>query len=165
MNIDILNLTEAQISALSYAQRLALYEGQQKKDELTKELETARENAKLSLIALGTARSDMLHYKYLALEEDYEQAVDLLAKQTLDNIESAPSDGETTTVTQTEYSYPSSPNYSLSYPDRFVAVRLYYMAIDDPTERYSAFLSDTLAKEYLGEYYTTMKYYLKSFVS
>lgn len=165
MNIDILNLTEAQISALSYAQRRALYEGQQKKDELTKELTTARENAKLALIALGTARSDMLHYKYLELEEDYEQAVDILAKQTLDNIESAPADGDTTTVTQTEYSYPTSPNYSLSYPDRFAAVKAYYMTIENPTARYSAFLSDTLAGEYLGEYYTTMKYYLKSFTS
>lgn len=164
MNIDILNLTEAQIAALSYAQRKILYEGQQKKDELTQKLEKEMENAKLLLIAQGVARSDMLSYKYLALEEDYEQAVEILAKQTLEGMEAAPADGDVTTVTQTEYSYPTNPNYSLSYPDRFAAVKTYYMKMEDAEERYAAFLADTLAKSYLGEYYYTMKYYLKSFI-
>jgi len=164
MNIDILNLTDAQIAALSYAQRKVLYEGQQKKDKLTCQLEEDRKNAELLLIAMGTARSDMLHYKYLSLEKDYEQAVSILAKQTLEDMEAAPADGTVTTVTQTEYSYPDSPNYSLSYPDRFVAVKAYYMKTEDAEARYAAFLADTLAKTYLGEYYSTMKYYLKSFI-
>lgn len=164
MNIDILSLTEAQLAALSYTQRGILYEGQQKKDELTAQLIKDREEAKLSLIALGTARSDMLHYKYVALDEDYEQAVQLLAKKTLEAMESAPADGTVSTVTTTEYSYPDSPDYSLSYPDRFAAVRVYYMKIEDATERYSTFLEDKLAKTYLGEYYYTMRYYLKSFL-
>lgn len=164
MNIDILNLTDAQINALSYAQRRILYEGQQKKDALTTQLLKDRENAKLSLIALGTARSDMLSYKYVALDEAYEQAVQLLAQQTLENMETAETDGDISTVTTEDYSYPDSPDYSLSYPDRFAVVRTYYMKTEDPIERYSAFLADDVARDYLGEYYYTMRYYLKSFL-
>jgi len=164
MKIDILNLTDAQINALSYSQRRILYEGQQKKDELTAQLLKDREKVKLSLIALGIARSDMLNYKYVALDEEYEQAVQLLAKQTLEDMESAPADGDISTVTPSEYSYPNSPDYSLDYPDRFAVVRVYYMQTEDANERYTAFLADSVARDYLGEYYYTMRYYLKSFL-
>lgn len=173
MNIDIINFTEAQYATLNYEQRKILYAAQEKKNALQKQLDTDRENAKLQLIANGTARSNMLSLLYLELGDEYDRAVSDLRTVTLDAIVNAidPSDssGDTTegssSVETNEVVYnPSNPDNSLSYADRFRLVKEYYMQIEDPAQRYTAFLGDSVAEDYLGEYYFTMKYYLESFL-
>lgn len=174
MNIDIIVFTEAQYATLNYEQRKILYAAQEKKNAMQKQLETDRENAKLQLIANGTARSNMLSLLYLELEDEYDRAVSDLRTVTLDAIVSAidPSDssgddteGTGSSVETSEVVYdPSNPDYSLSYADRFRLVKEYYMKIEDPERRYAAFLEDPAAEDYLGEYYSTMKYYLESFL-
>ena len=47
-------------------------------------------------------------------------------------------------------------DYSLSYNDRYVIVRDYYMAISDPNERMALYSQDDVAKKYLSSYYGTL---------
>ena len=62
------------------------------------------------------------------------------------------------------YSYPENPNYYLPYNERFLIVRNYYMnRTSDPNARLAAFQGDTLAREYLGEYYATLHDLLASY--
>ena len=62
------------------------------------------------------------------------------------------------------YRYPENPNYNLSPSQRFLVVRNYYMqATDDPDARLQAYAMDTLARQYLGEYYTTLYDLLASY--
>ena len=55
------------------------------------------------------------------------------------------------------YRYPQNPNYTLTYSERFLVVRNYYMEqTSDPNARLKAYGMDTLAKSYLGQFYQTL---------
>ncbi len=164
MNIDVLNLTEAQLNALSYDQKEALYKGQEQKNAMVRKLEKNKNAVLLNLIALGAARSNALKNKTLELTEEYEKELEELQIITLNAILQADSTGGGT-VEEEEYAYDkTSPDYSLETLDRFVAVKEYYMSVENPLDRYEEFLNDTAVKDYLGEYYSTMDYYLRSFI-
>jgi hypothetical protein len=47
-------------------------------------------------------------------------------------------------------------DYSLSYNERYVIVRDYYMSIDDANERLTLYSADEVAKAYLNQYYSTL---------
>jgi hypothetical protein len=55
-------------------------------------------------------------------------------------------------------------DYSLSYLDRYILVRDYYMSIEDSSERMALYKADTTAKNYLGSYYTSLYEYLSQYV-
>jgi len=170
LKIDVLSFTDAQWKALTYAQREIIYAAQRKKNDMARKFNTEKRNAVLQLLAGGTARSSIMENKIAELLEEYEEDLLALADSTYDAMENAAGkeaetsggagsvnyDEDDVITKQSVYS-PSSPDYSLSYEDRFYAVRQYYMSISDATKRYNSFLSDSVAKEYLGEYYLTMK--------
>ena len=55
------------------------------------------------------------------------------------------------------YRYPENPNYNLTPSQRFLVVRNYYMqSTEDPDARLAAYAKDTLARQYLGEFYVTL---------
>lgn len=165
MKIDIINLTDAQFNNLSYEQRKVLYEAQEKKNEMEEKLAEDMLSAKLSLIALGTARSDMLNMVYMKLSDEYDNKVQNLAYITLDAMSNAGGESSSAPTTSEEKVYDkTNPDYTLSAQERFSAVKKYYSAIEDPEERYEEFCADTAVKGYLGEYYDTMDFYLKSFL-
>ncbi len=63
------------------------------------------------------------------------------------------------------YSYPENPNYNLTFSQRFLIVRDYYMHVTtDPKARLDAYAMDTLARVYLGEYYQTLYELLASYI-
>lgn len=169
MNIDVLHFTEAQWNVLNYDQRKIVYDAQAEKNKLQKKLESDKESAKLMLIANGTARSTLLDAMINELIEAYEAEVKDLAEITYDSVANAESSssggGGISGSDPTAVAYdPSSPDYSLDALDRFRAVKEYYMAIEGAEVRLNAFLADTTAKDYLGEYYSTMLSYLESFL-
>ena len=47
-------------------------------------------------------------------------------------------------------------DYSLSYSERYVIVRDYYLAIADPAERMALYTADEVAKRYLDSYYGSL---------
>lgn len=62
------------------------------------------------------------------------------------------------------YRYPENPNYNLTYSQRFLVVRAYYMGVtSDADARLQAFAMDSLARSYLGEYYQTLYDLLASY--
>ena len=75
----------------------------------------------------------------------------------------------TISVYQTSDSYSASPgyivDYELSYLERYILVRDYYLAIEDPAERLVLYRADTVAQSYLGNYYTTLYNYLSTLTS
>ncbi len=174
MNIDVINLTEEQLQALSYEQRKAVYEAQEKKDERLSQLEEDKEDAKLSLIARGMARSGMLDLVYQKLDDEYAAWEEALVYVLLDTITSlgtssvsvlslsaASSEEEETEEEETDgFSY----DESLSFSERYEAMKAYFLAVEDPEERYALFLAEDGAEEYLGEYYLTLKEYLQTFL-
>ena len=51
----------------------------------------------------------------------------------------------------------ANPNYNLTPSQRFLVVRNYYMqSTEDPDARLAAYAQDTLARQYLGEFYVTL---------
>ena len=55
---------------------------------------------------------------------------------------------------------PYRVDYSLSYVDRYIIVRDYYLTIPDPRERLEKYRTDMVAFDYLGSYYGTLFNYL-----
>jgi hypothetical protein len=56
---------------------------------------------------------------------------------------------------------PYTVDYALSYEDRYLIVRDYYLTnYSEATERWTEFKKDTIAPNYLGEYYATLHDYL-----
>ena len=47
-------------------------------------------------------------------------------------------------------------DYSLTYSERYVIVRDYYLSIEDPDERMTLYAADGVAKNYLSSYYKTL---------
>ena len=63
------------------------------------------------------------------------------------------------------YRYPDNPNYELSYSQRYIVVYDYYMHVtDNPSVRLNSYTADSLARSYLGEYYSTLYSVLASYI-
>ena len=54
-------------------------------------------------------------------------------------------------------------DYELSYLERYILVRDYYLSIEDPAERMALYAADEVAQNYLDHYYTTLYNYLSTF--
>lgn len=107
----------------------------------------------------------MLNMVYMRLSDEYDEKVQNLAYVTLDAMSNAGGESSAAPSQPEEKSYDkNNPDYALSPEERFRIVKKYYSDIEDPTERYEAFCADTAVKGYLGEYYDTMDFYLKSFL-
>lgn len=176
MYIDVLIFTDDQWAALDYDQRQVVYAAQKEKNERLKKFNVDWNNAYLSLIANGMARSSFAEEKKQALLDEYEKDVRIIADSAYDkiaNIAGGSTAGSSGTIIYDSNSVvppdsvydPASPDLSLSYADRFYVVREYYMKISSPTERLRLFFADTTVKGYLGEYYRTMMRLLRSYAN
>lgn len=155
MVIDIVDLTSSEYSDLSSLQLAMVRTAQAKKDEILANAAAEKEGKFLLMLANNVARSSALQDEYDAIDARAEREI-AVVKEDLEYqlaYESLFSEGNENGV----YSYPANPNYNLTYSQRFLVVREYYMnATDDPDARLQAFAMDTLAKSYLGEYYQTL---------
>ncbi len=162
MTIDIIDLTQEEYADLSGVQLAMVTAAQAKKNELLADAEKKKTEILFSLLEENVARSSFL--------EDRQEEIDLQAQQQIEVVkadllyqlayDTIASEGNESGP----YRYPENPNYNLAYPQRFLAVRSYYMDVtDDPDARLQAYSMDTLARAYLGEYYQTLYELLASY--
>ena len=153
MTIDIVDLTEEELANLSLPQILVLRSGQKRKNELTEELEKDIRSAMLLLLANNMLRSTVLDEMIAELQAEYEKKIEELREEVLFGVANSSS-----LPVQTA-SYESAPyevNENYSMVQRVQTVQDYYLSIEDSGERMRLYAQDSVAKDYLGEYYVTL---------
>ncbi|MGN1077387.1 MAG: hypothetical protein ACI4ST_02630 [Candidatus Gallimonas sp.] len=160
--IDIVDLTDPNYSDLSPVQLAMVRAAQAKKDKILAETEEEKERYFYLMLANNVARSSALEAKKKALDKEAEAEIERVKADL--NYQLAYESLATEGNENGPYRYPENPNYNLSYSQRFLVVRQYYMeATTDPDARLQAYSMDTLAREYLGEYYQTLYELLASY--
>ena len=162
MVIDIIDLSDENYKNLSAVQLAMVRAAQAKKDKLLSEADELSGELFRMALSNNALRSTALRDRLAKERADAQRQVEAVRADLLYQIayEGIGSEGNE----QGPYRYPENPNYNLSYSQRFLVVRNYYMqATDDPNARLQAFAMDTLAKEYLGEFYRTLYELLASY--
>ncbi len=162
MVIDIIDLTDEDYSDLSSVQLAMVNAAQKKKDAILAEAEVQKGNLFRLMLSNNVVRSSALKDKYDAIDDEALKDVEVVKADLLYQIayESLYSEGNENGV----YRYPENPNYNLTYSQRFLVVRNYYMDVTSDAEaRLQAYAMDTLARTYLGEYYQTLYELLASY--
>jgi len=165
MEFDILDLTEEEILAFSTIQHKLLRTAQQKKNELYHQLLQDCRTYKEILIANRMQNSTLYDQKVKELEEEYEYQVEIIREQLIFNmaLNEPTHGGETGDSGSSNTGY--IVDYELSYLQRYIQVRDYYMSIEDPIERLALYRADSVAMAYLDSYYNTLDTYLASFAN
>lgn len=152
MTIDIISYTSEQFAALSAEQLLEVKSAQLKKNRLQRELENAKSEEKYRLIERGIFLSEVWEAYCRRLQTEYEEEVSAVRDALLFYLQytnKAPDD-------ETEKA-PYTVDYALSESERADVVKTYYNgAYADGRERFDAFKADSVAKQYLGEWYATL---------
>jgi hypothetical protein len=166
MKFDVISLSEEETSALTTIQLKLLRTTQQKKDALYHTLQEDLNEYRLLTFTDGVHNSSLYGDKERELIEEYEYQVEILREQLIFNM----SLNEPTTDDETGDSGLGEGqttgyivDYELSYLERYIQVRDYYMTIEDPDERLALYAADSVALEYLSSYYTTLFNYFRSF--
>ncbi len=162
MTIDIIDLTDPQYSDLSPVQLSMVRVAQTKKDKILSVAEEDKAEMFQMLVSNHFERSTAYNFYAKQVDDEAAAQVDILREDLLLQLayESLGSEGDE----NGPYRYPQNPNYNLSYSERFLVVRNYYMeATDDPNARLQAYGMDTLARSYLGEFYQTLYDLLASY--
>ncbi len=155
MIIDIIDLTDEEYSDLSAVQMAMVREAQEKKNKILAETEQQKEEYLSMLVSNNTAHNTFYALTKARLDADAEEQI-AAVKDDLDYqlaYEALGSEGDE----NGPYRYPENPNYNLTPSQRFLVVRNYYMqSTEDPDARLAAYAQDTLARQYLGEFYVTL---------
>ena len=152
MIFNIIDISEEEIKKLPVEKMKLLRTAQQKKDALVHSVEKELAQYKEKLLTAGMKDSTLYYDKReeLELEVSYQCAIiadNLVYAMKLVDI----SRGE---ENMDDYYY--VVDYSLSYNERYVIVRDYYLGIKDKKERMARYSADEVAKKYLGSYYGTL---------
>lgn len=162
MTIDIVNLNSSKYSDLNAVQLAMVRAAQAKKNKILAEAKEEKAKIFQMLLSNGFARSTLVTTENARIDGEAQTQISVV-KEDLDYqlaYEGLASEGND----QGPYRYPQNPNYNLSYSQRFLVVRTYYMnATNDPNARLQAYSMDTLAREYLGEFYQTLYELLASY--
>ena len=162
MVIDIIDMTDEQYANLSSVQLAMVRAAQAQKDKTLQAAEEEKAQLFRFMLSDRAARSSALQCSWEQIDDAAEEEIarikaDLnyqLAYEAISNEGNASG----------PYRYPENPNYNLSYSQRFLVVRNYYMsATDDADARLQSYAMDTLAREYLGEFYQTLYELLASY--
>ena len=158
MTFDIVDFTEEELFALSTVQMRLLRTAQQNKDELTALLAADKRSLYAKLAEAGMLNSNIYADKCDELDDEYERQVAVLKDNLIYNMSlNVPGDGDDDAGdTGAGSDAPYIVAYTLSYLDRYLIVRNYYMSIEDPAERLALYGADTVAQSYLGHYYNTL---------
>ena len=162
MTIDIIDLEDPDYADLNAVQLAMVRAAQRKKDEAVAEAEEEKERLEQLLIANNFYRSSIMEYAEDRIDGETEEKVAVIRDDLLYQLayEGLASEGDE----NGPYRYPENPNYNLSPSQRFLVVRNYYMeATDDPDARLQAYSMDSLARQYLGEFYITLYDLLASY--
>ena len=157
MKFDIINLTETELKALNAVQMRLLRTAQQKKDELYRKAEKDLKTFKKIVLTAGMKNSNLVAAKEAELQDELDFKTAYLADNLIYNmsLNEPPSGGEGGDEGGDE-SAGYIVDYTLSYNERYVIVRDFYLAISDPDERMALYAADETAKKYLASYYSTL---------
>lgn len=163
MEFDIINLSAEEVQALTTVQLKLLRTAQQKKNALEHEMRQELEVYRCLCYTNNVFRSSLYEDKKAELEQEYEYQVEILREQLIFNmsLNEPTHDGETGDDGGDDTAY--IVDYELSYLERYIIVRDYYMSIEDPAERMALYSADEVAKQYLGSYYSTLYNYLGTY--
>jgi len=162
MTFDIISITDDEVALLSTVQQKLLRTAQQKKNELTRKLNS--QLAEIKILAYSNGMENSTYYTQMSayLTAEYNTDVEILKEQLQFNmsLKEPTSSGETGESGQDTSAY--LVDYELSYIERYISVRDYYLTIEDPTERLALLAADEVAQNYLGSYYSVLYDYLAS---
>lgn len=165
MEFDILFFTNEEIENLTVIQQKLLRTAQQKKDALKHQLEKDLQTYKCITYGNNASNSSLYNDKKAELVEEYNYQVEIIREQLVFNmsLNEPTNDGETGDPGDVGGDSPYVVDYELSYLERYIAVRDYYMTIEDPNERLALYGADEVAKKYLSSYYNSLYNYLSTF--
>lgn len=163
MIFNIIEISETEFLQLNVVQQKLIRTAQQKKNELAHKMENELSAYKQLLYSNGMINSTLYAAMEKELSAEFDYQVEILREQLIYNltIKEPTNDGETGGSGSDNSSYPV--DYELSYLERYVLVRDFYLTIEDPVERLNLLAADTVAMEYLGSYYNSLFNYLASF--
>lgn len=153
MTFDIIDITSEQLAKLTDIQMQLLRTAQKKKNELRLNTEKELEMFKKIVYTNGMKQSSLLEQKRAELEAEFARQTAVLVEQleyAMNLNAPYPDRGEG------DENVGYIVDYSLSYTDRYIIVRDYYLAIADPAERMALYTADDVTKKYLGSYYSTL---------
>lgn len=165
MTFDIIDVTEDEVKQFETVRLKLLRTAQQKKDELYHKLQASLEEQKRLIYSNGMASSTLYAQISAELTAEYNYQVEIIREQLLFNL----SLGEPTNGGETGGSGMDNTgylvDYELSYTERYIQVRDYYLTIENPNERIALLREDEVARTYLGTYYNTLFNYLIQFTT
>lgn len=164
MDVDIIDLNDEAYADLTNVQLAMVYSAQANKNSVLAQAESDKKKLLKKLLTQNVARSSMRRDYEKSVDEQAQREVDVIREDLLYRLayESQYSDSNEFGP----YRYPENPNYSLNYAQRFLVVRDYYMHLtNDAQARLQAYGIDSLAVEYLGDYYQTLYDLLSSYIS
>lgn len=157
MEFDIIPVTSAELSSLSVVQMKLLRTAQQKKDELERKAAKELKMYRAAVYTNGMKNSTLIASKEAELQEEVGAQVTVLADNLIYNMAlNEPTSPDDLGGDGGDESVGYIVDYSLSYNERYVIVRDYYLAIPDSAERMSLYGNDDVAKQYLSGYYSTL---------
>lgn len=163
MNFDIIVMSQQEAEALETVQLKLLRTAQQKKDELTQKLKTQLAEYKAITYSNGVHLSSLYEEYEKEATAEYDRQVEVLREQLVFNMSlKEPTTGDETGGSGSDDSG-YLVDYELSYIERYVQVRDFYLAIPDPNERLALYRTDEVAMKYLGTYYNNLYNYLLQF--
>lgn len=163
MTIDIIDLGDPQFADLSPVQLSMVRAAQSKKNSVMAKAKEEKGKLFYHLLGNDNLRSSVRASEEAAIDSAAETEVDVIKEDLLYQLayEALGTEGNEAGP----YRYPENPNYNLSYSQRFLVVRDYYMHVtSDATARLEAYRMDTLARTYLGDFYATLYDLLASYV-
>lgn len=160
MIFDIVNITDDEVDLLTTVQKKLLRTAQQKKNEMVRKRDEQLFELKIMCNSNNVENSSIYRQTAAKIESNYQTELDILVEQLQFNMSlREPTNGDETGGSgsdDTGYIV----DYELSYLERYIVVRDYYLAIEDPNERIALLQADTVAMEYLGTYYNVLFDYL-----
>ena len=156
-DFDVIEMPEEDFKNLTVVQMKLLRTAQQKKDELCRNLEKDFQMYKNIMMTAGMGRSTILWDKFTELSNEFEYKLAILEDNLRYNLSlNEPTNGDDLGDDGGDESAGYIVDYSLSYNERYIIVRDFYLAIPDPNERMALYAADEVAKKYLGSYYGTL---------
>lgn len=146
--LEDLGVTEEE---LTEAEMSFVFDAQLAKNKRLKKLKEEKESTYYKFHRHGILRSSALEAAYKKAEEDCAADCEAILTELTVRIRTLRG-GDVSEG----FRYPDNPDYSLDAPQRYYVVYDYYMEMTNPAVRFSLFQADTLAKEYLGIYYSTL---------
>jgi hypothetical protein len=160
MTLDILKELGIGEGSLSVYELSIVRTLQAKKNALDEDYEEDQKSVERKYYKHRTIRSTAREKELKELEEKYNRSVD----EIIDELKFQLRYFDVSNEASGEYSYPNNPNYSLSAADRYYVVYNYYMKMSDPNVRFALFQADSLAPDYLSNFYATLYNRLRSYV-